>query len=71
MAPRWTTLEGKLVDLLGQRKAGDGQLILDRTRLLLAYLGVQKVTNNLLWFVLPLHSCGDDLIVCGLHSVEL
>ncbi len=55
-------LEGELIDLLGQREAGDGQMILDRTCLLLADLGVQKITDDLLWLVLPLHGCGDDLM---------
>ena len=34
-------LEGEVVDVLGQRQLGDGQLILDRARLLLRDLGLR------------------------------
>jgi hypothetical protein len=55
MAPRWSTLKGELVDLLRQRQLGDGHLILDRTRLLLADLGGEQVTDDLLRLVLPVN----------------
>lgn len=63
--------KGELVDLLGQRQLGDGHLVFDRARLLLADLGIQQVPDNLLRFVLSLHRRGDNLIVGGLHAVEL
>jgi hypothetical protein len=43
---------------LGQRQLGDGDLILDRTRLLLADLGAQQIADHALRFVLALHCCG-------------
>jgi hypothetical protein len=64
-------LEAELVDLSRQWQLGDGHLVLDRARLLLADLGVQKIAHDLLRFVLTLHCRGDDLIVGGLHAVEL
>lgn len=64
-------LEDELVDFLGQRQLGDGHLVFDRTRLLLADLGVQQIADDLLRFVLTLHRRGDGLIVGGLHAVEL
>ena len=64
-------LEAELVDLFRQRQFGDGHLVFDRGRLLLADLGVKQVTDDLLRFMLPLHRRGDDLIVGGLHAVEL
>jgi hypothetical protein len=35
--------EGEVVDVLGERQLGDGELILDRPRLLLRDLGAQEV----------------------------
>ena len=44
-------LEVELLDLLGQRQFGDGHLVFDRTRLLLADLGVQQIADDLLrWY---------------------
>ena len=64
-------LEAELIDLLGQGQLGDRHLVLDRARLLLADLGIQQVADDLLRLVLTLHRRGDDLIVGGLHAVEL
>jgi hypothetical protein len=38
------SLEGKLVDFLGQRQLGDRHLVFDRARLLLVDLGLQVST---------------------------
>jgi hypothetical protein len=56
-------LEVELVDFLGQRQLGDGELLFDRARLLLADLGVQQVADDLLRLVLPLHGRRDDLVI--------
>lgn len=64
-------LEAELVDLFRQRQLGDCHLVFDRARLLLADLGIQQVADDLLRLVLTLHRRGDDLIVGGLHAVEL
>lgn len=63
--------EAELVDLFRQRQLGDRHLVFDRARLLPADLGVQQVAYDLLRFMLPLYRRGDDLIVGGLHAVEL
>jgi hypothetical protein len=36
-------LEGEVVDVLGQRQLGDGELIFDRARLFLRDLGLQEI----------------------------
>ncbi len=64
-------LEVKLLDLLGERQFGDGQLVFDRARLFLTDLGGQEVANDLLRLVLALDRCGDDLVVGRPHAVEL
>jgi len=38
--------EVELVDVLGQRQLGDGQLVLDRARLLLGDLGAEQVAED-------------------------
>ena len=40
------TVEPELVHVLGQRQLGGGDLILDRARLLLGDLGLQKIAND-------------------------
>ena len=57
--------EGELVDVLGERQLGDGDLVLDRARLLLGDLGLQQVADDALRFVLALHRRGDDLVEGG------
>ena len=71
MAPRWTTLEVELVDLLGEREPGDRHLVLDRAGLLLADLRREQVAHDLLGLVLALHGGGDDLVIGRLLPVEL
>lgn len=63
--------EVELVDFLGQRQFGDGHLVFDRARLLLTDLGGQQIADDLLWLVLSLDRCGDDLVVGRPHAVEL
>jgi hypothetical protein len=63
--------EVELVDLLGQRHPRDGQLVLDRTCLLLADLGGEQIANDSLGFVLTLDRRGEDLVMGSLHAEEL
>jgi hypothetical protein len=64
-------VEDELVDLLGHRQPGDGDLVLDRAGLLLGELGGQEVADHPLGLVLPFHRGGDDLVVGGPHAEEL
>jgi hypothetical protein len=65
------SVEGKVGDILGQGQLGDGDLVLDRARLLLGDLGGEQITDHPLRLVLALHRGGDDLVEGGLHAVEL
>src|SRR5271165_6656795 len=51
-------LEREVVDVLGQRQLGDGELVLDRARLLLRDLGFQEIADEALRFVLALEGRG-------------
>ena len=64
-------IEDELVDVLGQRQLGDGDLVLDRPGLLLRDLGGEKVADDALRLVLALDGGGDDLVISRLHAVEL
>jgi hypothetical protein len=64
-------LEGEVVDVLGERQLGDGELILDRARLLLRDLGAQKVADEALRLVFALERGRERLVIGGLHAVEL
>ncbi len=44
----------EVVDVLGERQLGDGDLVLDRARLLLGDLGRQQVADDALRLVRPL-----------------
>jgi hypothetical protein len=63
-------VEDELVDLLGEGQLGDGDLVLDRTRLLLGDLGREQVADDPLRLVLPLHRGRDDLVIGCLHAEE-
>ena len=43
--------ELEVVEVLGERQLGDGELILDRARLLLVDLGVEQITDDALGFI--------------------
>ena len=45
-------LELEVVDVLGKRQLGDGELVLDRARLLLVDLGIEQITDDALGFML-------------------
>ena len=64
-------LEQEVVEVLGERQLGDGELVLDRARLLLVDLGVEQVTDDALRFMLAFDGSGHDLVEGGLHAVEL
>src|ERR1700691_581289 len=64
-------LELEVVEVLREREFGDGELVLDRARLLLADLGVEQITDDALRFVLAFDGRGHDLIEGGLPAVEL
>ena len=64
-------VEREVVDVLGQRQLGDGDLVLDRARLLLADLGSEQVADDPLRLVLALDRSCDDLVERGLHAIEL
>jgi hypothetical protein len=56
---------------LGEWQLGDGELILDRARLLLADLGAEQITDDALGFMLAFDGRCHDLVEGGLHSIEL
>ena len=64
-------LELEVVEVLGERQLGDGELVLDRARLLLADLGVEQITDDALGLMLAFDGGGHDLVEGGLHAVEL
>ncbi len=64
-------VEGELVELLGQRQLGDGHLVFDRSRLLLADLRRQQIADDALRLVPAFDGAGHDLVKRGPHSVEL
>ena len=65
------SVEGEVGDVLGQGQLGDGDLVLDRARLLLGDLRGEQVADDPLRLVLALHRGGDDLVEGGLHAEEL
>ena len=46
------TIEVEVIDVLGERQLGDGELVFDRARLLLADLGVEQIADDALGFML-------------------
>ena len=56
--------------VFGERQLGDGELVLDRARLLLVDLGVEQITDDALRFVLAFDGRSHDLVEGGLHAVE-
>jgi len=63
--------EVEVLDVLGQRQLGDGELVADRARLLLGDLRLQQVTDDALRLVLALDAVANDLVICAAHPVEL
>src|SRR5215470_2870936 len=66
----WCAVKYKAVEILGQGKLGDGELVFDRAGLLLADLSPEQVADDVLRLVLTLNGGGHDLVEGGLHAVE-
>jgi hypothetical protein len=64
-------VELEVVNILGKRQLGDGELVLDRPSLLLVDLGGEQITDDALRLMLPLDGGRHDLVEGGLHSVKL
>ncbi len=64
-------VEDEVVEVLGERQLGGGDLVLDRAGLLLGDLGGEQVADDVLGLVLALDGGGDDLVEGGLHAVEI
>ena len=65
------SLEYEVVEVLGERQLGGGDLILDRPCLLLRDLGAQEVADEALRLVLAFQRGRERLVVGGPHAVEL
>src|SRR5207247_302622 len=63
--------EVEVGEVLGERQLGDGELVFDRPRLLLADLGAEQIADDALGLMLALDGRGQDLVEGGLHAVEL
>jgi hypothetical protein len=58
----WRVLKREAVDILGERQLGDGQLVLDRARLLLRDLGLEQIAREALRFMPTFERGGEDLV---------
>src|SRR4051794_237547 len=67
----WRSLELEDIEVFGERQLGDGELVLDRARLLLADLGIEQIADDALRLMLAFDSRDHDLVEGGLHAVEL
>jgi hypothetical protein len=64
-------LELEVGEVLSERQLGDGELVSDGARLLLADLGVEQIADDTLRLMLAFDSGGHDLVEGSLHAVEL
>lgn len=55
-------VELEFVEVLGERKLGDGELVFDRARLFVVGLGFEQVADDALRLVLALDGGGHDLV---------
>src|SRR4029078_3025404 len=62
-------IELEVFDVLGEWELGDGELVLDRSRLLLADLGGEQIADDALGFVLALDRGRHDLFEGGIHAL--
>jgi hypothetical protein len=67
----WRALELEVVEVLGERQLGDGELVFDLARLLFTDLGREQIADDALRLMLSFDSGGHDLVEGGLHAVEL
>jgi hypothetical protein len=65
------SLEYEVVDVLGERQLGDGELVLDRARLLFGDFGCQEIADEALRFMLAFQRDGERLVIGRFHAVEL
>src|SRR5262249_48227172 len=63
--------EVELVDVFGQRQLGNGQLILDRARLLLGDLGVEQIADDARWLVPALDADRHHLVIPAPPPLQL
>jgi hypothetical protein len=56
-------LEREVVDVFGKRQLGDRELVFDRTRVLLGYLGFEQIADKVLRLVLALDRCCEGLVI--------
>ena len=61
-------LEVEVVDVLGERQLGDGDLVFDGAGLLLGDLGCEEIADDALRLVLAFDGRGDDLVEGALHA---
>src|SRR6266496_964739 len=59
--------ELEVIEVLGERQLGNGELVFDRARLLLVDLGGEQVADDALRLMLALDRSGHDLVEGGLH----
>src|SRR5262252_915 len=64
-------LELEVVEVFGEWQLGDGELVLDRPRVLLADLRREQVADDALGLMLAFDGGGHDLVEGGLHAIEL
>jgi hypothetical protein len=64
-------VKAEVVDILGQRQLGNGQLVLDRARLLFGDLGLQQIPDDVRRLALTLDAGRHHLVVGGPHAVQL
>jgi hypothetical protein len=67
----WRTIEVEVIEVLGERQLGYGELVFDRARLLLADFRVKQIADDALGLMLAFDSGGHDLVEGGLHAIEL
>ena len=64
-------VEVELLDVLGERQLGDGELVFDGAGLLLGDLGREQIADDPRRLVLALDAGGHDLVIGAAHAVEL
>ena len=63
--------EVELVEVLGQRQFGDGELVLDRAGLFLGDLGAQEVADDARRLLPALDAARHHLVIGGAHAEQL
>ena len=67
----WRASKVEVVDVFGQRQFGNGQLVLDRARLLFGNLGGEQIADNARRLVPALDGGGHHLVISRTHAIEL